>query len=538
MRSWFAPLVFFFFEVKALSLNGPVFHKTDLESLINERQIRSIEELIPALPAHFSGSRLEIYSSRSLHCSSHRAPRIVMYSPDGKLVCSYNSGKKEDYSGDSSVTGFTCDDTLNSLECMQWNDSLRRDEVFEIQFGPVASRNGDAPSQKWEGPTWNDHNKINETRCAACHGVDTRRFMEPYFAWPGFFGSSDDSHVLSRATMDPRELFGYQLFKQSTNPRYTALPPLTNISEGPNRMATKLFYDLHLTRSVRRFEEKRLRPYRALVISALVCNFLSISEGSTSEPAYRYTVEPRLLSLLKKNSARTSSLKFDSEAIHRAYLDQINEFRRYYREILQQNEAALNNIYLSELRRGTKLTLGDETFIPDRLRLEFNQKLEIVSRVSFEKSDRSGEVTLLSSLPLHQPLRGPAQQTSAQSQFGLSPIKGERDLLSSLASLSHLRMVFSYLQEPLSDWTTSFDGFFVFHDGHSHSSFLRRLALSLLGSSDEGIDGDVSKEFINAFRLEDPMSDFYLLTPLNHPQRTQREAACAHLEDSRSSDSI
>lgn len=128
------------------------------------------------------------YRSRSLQSATPEAPRIILFSPVTDFMASFNSHRSQRGS--------------QNIETIRFNHQTDRFEFRELTF------------DKKNRPTLSE---VNPKKCLECHqslsrqDVDPRPNWEPYFMWPGFFGSVDGKLVPSanhvsidqRKRMDP-----------------------------------------------------------------------------------------------------------------------------------------------------------------------------------------------------------------------------------------------------------------------------------------------------------------------------------------------
>ena len=163
-----------------------------LEALVQGRQIRSVEDLVPALPATLRYRYALVFSSRSLQGASYLNPRVVMYGTDARFVLTFN--------GEATQRGFA------SIETLEFVEATRSFRLREIAFAPPPG----APVQVSE---------VNPERCLRCHGTPARPVWDTHPAWPGAYGERYGS-ALSAAERAGIEAF---LARQPTHPRYRAL---------------------------------------------------------------------------------------------------------------------------------------------------------------------------------------------------------------------------------------------------------------------------------------------------------------------------
>jgi hypothetical protein len=141
--------------------------------------VRTLEELLPLLPAALRENYTLVYDSRSPFRDeiTPLSPRVILFTPDTRLVLSFT--------GDPAGRG------RDLLEAISFDDATARFTGHKITL----SRTGARPS----------HGDARE--CAACHGADFRPITDSYPVWPGFYGSVRDTFA-----PDSRELVHYREF--------------------------------------------------------------------------------------------------------------------------------------------------------------------------------------------------------------------------------------------------------------------------------------------------------------------------------------
>ncbi|MEQ1876649.1 MAG: hypothetical protein ABL958_08380 [Bdellovibrionia bacterium] len=191
-----------------------------LTSIIERGRVQDIESLLSELPQEFRNEFVAVYNSRSLQEASFENPRIIMFGTDASLIVSFN--------GDRSQKGF------DRLEVIQFREKTARFEFRELIF---------------DGKSAPSISAANPLKCLKCHqspvrnDVDPRPNWEPYFSWPGVFGSNDGNvstftHLdeLKKAAGKNREMLalikdsdsestGFQAFSQrkAAHSRYRTL---------------------------------------------------------------------------------------------------------------------------------------------------------------------------------------------------------------------------------------------------------------------------------------------------------------------------
>ena len=141
-----------------------------LLQIVASKNLRTVESVIAELPLKMKDSDYVLmYRSRSLQEATFAAPRAILYSESGRFVVTFNGG-------DPNLSGH------DTLETIQYRDDSRTFEFREISFA-----DGKKPAVS----------VLNPQKCLACHqsrhrqDIDPRPNWEPYFIWPGAYGSFD-----------------------------------------------------------------------------------------------------------------------------------------------------------------------------------------------------------------------------------------------------------------------------------------------------------------------------------------------------------
>ena len=181
---------------------------------------QTVEDAIPLLPANVRSNYVLMYRSRSLQRATFQAPRAIAFEADASFIAAFNGGAQ--FKGG------------DSIELIQFKPDERRYEFRELSFAP-----GRAPTLSPPNPA----------KCLQCHqsaarrDVDPRPNWEPYFFWPGAYGSEDgnlnsdirkvsnlsskllpsDAPLIAEQIREEDELKAFVAGPKSTNPRYRSL---------------------------------------------------------------------------------------------------------------------------------------------------------------------------------------------------------------------------------------------------------------------------------------------------------------------------
>jgi hypothetical protein len=187
-----------------------------LKKLIADNQVKSIEDLLPKLPAELRSNFVLMYESRSLQAATPAQPRIILSSKDGKFVLTV-AGKA---------------DGANSqlVEVMAYNPETRKFGFNSVTF------EGGAGARFEENPA----------KCKGCHSAALHPNWDTYPRWPGAYGSE-------HFTPNDRELANYRKFlaESADKGRYKALVDIPRAEGSSLRPGIPDFYHELSERNVR-----------------------------------------------------------------------------------------------------------------------------------------------------------------------------------------------------------------------------------------------------------------------------------------------
>jgi hypothetical protein len=166
-----------------------------LQQLIADRDVRSIEALLPLLPADLRSRYVLMFRSRSLHGSSFSHPRAILFDPEARFVISFN--------GDASQAGF------NALETMEFDEATRSFAFREITF----------PSEARSAKEAVHASQANPELCLKCHGDPARPIWDTHPVWPGAYGERYNAALTASEQAGLRNF----LRQQPAHPRYRYL---------------------------------------------------------------------------------------------------------------------------------------------------------------------------------------------------------------------------------------------------------------------------------------------------------------------------
>ena len=278
-----------------------------LKRLIIEKNVGTIEALLPLLPDSFRSHYALMFNSRSLQEASYRDPRVILYGPEAKFIITFN--------GNPGLRGF------DALETMEFDDGTKSFRFHEITFPKKSTESAVSASQV-------RFSESNPDKCLKCHGSPSRPIWDTYPVWPGAYGERDHQPLSAKE----REGLADFLRNQAAHPRYRPLAE------------SKLFLerDSLLARAATRYDgSSATDPNSDLSALLSKLNFQAIASevgGSPGFPAYRY--------------ALLASLEHDCGNIEDFLPEQVRStFRRSYRQFaIDSDRVNRNQDRLKQLR--------------------------------------------------------------------------------------------------------------------------------------------------------------------------------------------
>jgi hypothetical protein len=246
----------------------------DLEQLIADHSARSIEDLLPHLPAYMRSRYVLMFRSRSLHGSSFAHPRAILFDPEARLAISFN--------GDPAQAGF------RALETMEFDEASKSFRFREVMFPVEAEREARVRISQ-----------PNPEPCLKCHGEPARPIWDTHPAWPGAYGERYD------AALKAQEKSGLQefLLEQPKHPRYRYLLEVDRFANPETfRPSARTRYE----------SSERLPPNAELGAALGRLNFEAIVHQLESNPEFDST-KYLLLAALGSDCGRLDAFFPDAE---------------------------------------------------------------------------------------------------------------------------------------------------------------------------------------------------------------------------------
>ncbi|MGH8304597.1 MAG: hypothetical protein ACRETG_03195 [Steroidobacteraceae bacterium] len=173
---------------------GDSLNFASLHSILERRNLGTVEELIGALPYEQRSRYALVFDSRSLQEASFENPRVILFGPDARFIVTFN--------GSPAQRGF------RTVETMEFDAATREFHLHELQFPAQPAGTGVVVASEADPP-----------RCARCHGTPPRPVWDTFPLWPGAYGERYG------ASLSRREREGLSLFlaQRALHPRYRYL---------------------------------------------------------------------------------------------------------------------------------------------------------------------------------------------------------------------------------------------------------------------------------------------------------------------------
>ncbi len=184
----------------------PPFGFADVRRIVEEKSIRSVDELLPLLPEDFRSRYVLLSDSKSTQEASPSAPRVLLYTEGARFVLAFN--------GDPDVSGF------NTIETAELHPDKPSYVFREIEFGETAAH----------------VSEDNPKACAACHRQPLRPSWEGWPKWPEAYFGKDTSSDGSEHAEDERKSFKNFIENRGTSGRYRHLVRLDQYTADAERL--------------------------------------------------------------------------------------------------------------------------------------------------------------------------------------------------------------------------------------------------------------------------------------------------------------
>ena len=243
---------------------------SDLVTLIKDKNILSIDQLLPNLPLAYRSNYNLVYASRSLQPASAQFPRVIIFGHDARLMMAFSGNPKGP--------------KADSLELIEFQLQTAKFVFREIRF-----------------PTKPDEKVVFDeapTTCILCHKKDSRPNWDPFHFWPGVYGSISRRGITTIEKGAQEDKF-YQSFlnENARHGRYASLPSLPikdmgslyAISDGvntdPTGRMTALLQDLNRQRIKRLMSELIAKKPKFLpsLVMAYHCSQTELEEAFPPE---------------------------------------------------------------------------------------------------------------------------------------------------------------------------------------------------------------------------------------------------------------
>lgn len=173
------------------------FSINDVVTILSTKQPTTVDQFLAELPSDFRKNHTAMYDSKSRQPSTPSAPRMILFNKNFVLTF---TGIQPKLKGEDLLAS-------NSIEMMQFDAQRHRYDFFEVIFDEKTPRSAKDVTK-------------NAKVCTTCHSEPMRPNWEPYFVWPGAYGSEDDG-----LSVGSEELQNWQSFltRAQSLPRYRHL---------------------------------------------------------------------------------------------------------------------------------------------------------------------------------------------------------------------------------------------------------------------------------------------------------------------------
>lgn len=165
----------------------PSFTYEDVKRLVADRDIRTIEGLLEALPEGMRGRIMLAHESESVQPATPNCPRIILFEDDASLAMGISGHTKDVLCDPALNTPLPMGETDFEVEIIQWRPALKKFEFNRLTLSG-------------EGPAKFDD---NTTACTGCHRPKPRPLWEGFPVWPKFYGIVNDQ--IKDGTVEKKE---------------------------------------------------------------------------------------------------------------------------------------------------------------------------------------------------------------------------------------------------------------------------------------------------------------------------------------------
>jgi hypothetical protein len=171
-----------------------------LKSLVTERGIKSLDQLLDVIPTKMKSKVVFVYDSHAFNANlaTPTTPRMLFWNADGSLIFSIHRSQ----SAENTAAG------KDFLEAIDFDKTTKEYSMFITPFDGVTD------------PT--TVVKRNDGQCLVCHGTNPRPILHDYNTWPGFYGSFAQYGLSLKGTKEFDYLTSFlgKINDGSADPRY------------------------------------------------------------------------------------------------------------------------------------------------------------------------------------------------------------------------------------------------------------------------------------------------------------------------------
>lgn len=164
---------------------------SDLKSLIAQKKVTRIDDLIPLFPEEIRRNPLMVYDSHALntYLVTPETPRVILFNKDASLIVAFtkNPGEKDIADGKDSI------------------EIIHQNKNGQFEIGEMTFNGKETPALKLSG----------SEKCLRCHGTSPRPIFQDYNGWPGFYGSFGTKGVAVKGTTEFQLLKNFLTHRKS-----------------------------------------------------------------------------------------------------------------------------------------------------------------------------------------------------------------------------------------------------------------------------------------------------------------------------------
>lgn len=249
MRKWEKFLLLFLLALFQPEASTANFTYSQLKILIEENQIKSIDELLPYLPESLRSRFVLMHNSQSVQEATPLQPRVLLFSEDGRMGMAFS----------------TSDPTM--VEILELNPQTNKMEPHVVIF----DENGGSKAKIIDDPL-SYFPKSHPNHCTRCHSEKMHFNWDTYPRWPGAYGVNNKDFSLFSKEKRSLKALQRQIDEKSLLRHLPKAKTVSLASLGlRNNSLTSRLSEANARRVVQELKENpNFSKYRAAIFSALL----------------------------------------------------------------------------------------------------------------------------------------------------------------------------------------------------------------------------------------------------------------------------